>query len=92
MASTPSSSLFIPRATIQSIVDSAGNNDSALKSGLQSILDSGDQLILKSAVELIMNSTAQPPVDTQPSVDTQPPVDTPPDTRPIWPGRIDVIY
>jgi hypothetical protein len=34
IASTPSSSLFIPRDTIQSIVDSAGNNDSALKSGL----------------------------------------------------------
>jgi hypothetical protein len=79
-------SLFISRATVQSILDSA-TGQSTLKSALQSVLDSGDQLILKSTIQSILNSTRQ----STPESTTQP-VPESTDTRPIWPGRPELIY
>jgi hypothetical protein len=112
-----SASLFVPRAAVQSLLDSAGQ--STLRSALQSVLDSGDQLILKSTIQSILESTSQPiprstsqpvpeltpestiqPVpELTPESTIQPvPGSTPestiiiPDTRPIWPGRPELIY
>jgi hypothetical protein len=66
-STSSSASLFIPRSTVQSILDSA-TGQSTLKSALQSVLDSGDQLILKSTIQSILNSTRQstPESTTQP--------------------------
>jgi hypothetical protein len=72
-----SNSPFIPRATIQAIVDSA--SQSVLKSALQSVLDSSGELILKSTIQSILEAPEPTP-------------EPPPDTRPIWPGRIELLY
>jgi hypothetical protein len=84
--STPesSASLFIPRSTIQPILDST--TQSALKSALQSIPDSGDQLILKSTIHSIFDSTHPGPELTPESTPEQTP-----DTRPIWSGSHELI-
>ena len=81
---TASASRFIPRLTVQAILDSATSGQSALKSALQSILDSGDQLILKSTIQSLLDSTAQPQPIPNPAIQ--------PDSRPIWPGRAELIY
>jgi hypothetical protein len=107
---TNSASLFVPRATVQSILDSA--SQSALKSALQLVLDSGDQLILKSTIQSILQLTTQLVPESTPGstielvLESTPgstielvPESTPgstielvPDTRPIWPGRPELIY
>jgi hypothetical protein len=113
-----SASLFIPRSTVQSILDSAAGQ-STLKSALQSVLDLGDQLILKSTIQSILESTSQPVLNStsQPVLNstsqtvvnltsqtvvnsttlpvpesTTLPVPESTDTRPIWPGRPELIY
>jgi hypothetical protein len=113
-----SASLFIPRSTVQSILDSAAGQ-STLKSALQSVLDLGDQLILKSTIQSILESTSQPVLNstslpvlnstsqtvvnsTSQTVvnltsqtivnSTTLPVPESTDTRPIWPGRPELIY
>jgi hypothetical protein len=137
-----SASLFIPRSTVQSILDSA-TGQSTLKSALQSVLDLGDQLILKSTIQSILESTSQTVVNSTtqtvvsstsqtvvnsttlpvpesttlpvpesttlpvsesttlpvPESTTLPvpesttlPVPESTDTRPIWPGRPELIY
>jgi hypothetical protein len=45
-----STSQYIPRSTVQAILDSATSSQSVLKSALQSILESGDQLIPKLTI------------------------------------------
>jgi hypothetical protein len=61
-----SASRFIPRSTIQVILDLAASGQSALKLTFQSVLESGDQLIPKSTIQSILDSTAQPVLDTPP--------------------------
>jgi hypothetical protein len=80
---------FIPRATIQAILDSATASQSTLKLALQSALDSGEQLIPKSTIQSILDSTPQPV--PEPGV-SEPGVPEPADTRPIWPYRPELIY
>jgi hypothetical protein len=82
--------LWIPRSTVQGILDSSTTSQPALKSALNSVLQSSGQFILKSTIQSILNSTK---LTTQPA-----PKSTPestivlPDTRPIWPGRPELIY
>ena len=96
--------LFIPRAAVQAIFDSA-THESALKTTLKSILQSsGDQLILKSTIQSILNSTTklgpelstelspEPAIELGPELSPELSPEPAPDTRPIWPGRIEVIY
>jgi hypothetical protein len=52
------------------------SGQSVLKPLLQSILDSGDELILKSTIKSILDTPPVPPTDT----------------RPIWPGRPELLY
>jgi hypothetical protein len=103
ISTNPDPALYISRSTIQGIVNSATSGQSALKSALQTLLaESIDQHILKSTVQSILNSTAQPGPELPSQPDHQPasqPVSQPgpelpsqPDTRPIWPGRIELIY
>jgi hypothetical protein len=81
-----STSEVIPRATVQAILDSASQSQSALKSALQSVLDIGrSQFIPKETIQIILKSHPTPP-PTKPT--PKPTVDT----RPIWPGRIKLIY
>jgi hypothetical protein len=82
--------LYVSRAVIQSILESAQSTDSVLKAALQSVLDQGKQYILKSTIQSILNSTAQPTLGS--SLTPEPEPELPPDTRPIWPGRIELIY
>ena len=80
--------LFISRAAVQSILNSA--SQSSLKLALQSALDQGGQFILKSAIQRILDSTRQP----SPESPAQSPPQSlqAPDMRPIWPGRPELIY
>lgn len=78
----------IPRATVQAILDSASRStsQSALQSALQSVLDTGNpQFIPKETIQRILESHPAPPP-------TEPVRELTPDTRPIWPGRIELIY
>jgi hypothetical protein len=79
----PSTSLFVPRATVQGILNSAQAGQSALKSALQLVLDSRDQFILKSTIQSILESTSQPDPES---------TSQPLDTCLIWPGRPELIY
>ena len=79
----PSTSLFVPRATIQGILNLAQARQSVLKSALQLVLDSRDQFILKSTIQSILESTSQPDPES---------TSQPLDTCPIWPGRPELIY
>jgi hypothetical protein len=81
-------SQVIPRATVQAILDSASRStsQSALQSALQSVLDTGNpQFIPKETIQRILESHPAPPP-------TEPVRELTPDTRPIWPGRIELIY
>jgi hypothetical protein len=80
--------LFISRAAVQSILNSA--SQSSLKLALQSALDQGGQFILKSAIQRILDSTRQPSPESPPQ--SPPQSLQAPDTRPIWPGRPELIY
>jgi hypothetical protein len=80
--------LFISRAAVQSILNSA--SQSSLKLALQSALDQGSQFILKSAIQRILDSTRQPSPESPPQ--SPPQSHQAPDTRPIWPGRPELIY
>ena len=82
-----SASQYVPRSTIQGLLDSATGSQSALKSALQSVLDSGDQLIPKSTIQSILESTTQPALEPAPE-----PAPEPANTRPIYPGRPELIY
>jgi hypothetical protein len=91
--STNSASLFVPRSTVQGILDSA--SQSALKSALGSVLQLGGQFILKSTIQSILNSTTQPVPEstTQPVPEpTTQPVPESNYTCPIWPGHPELIY
>jgi hypothetical protein len=87
-ASDSEASQVIPRATVQAILDSASRStsQSALQSALQSVLDLGSQLIPKATIQRILESHPAPP--PQPTPELTPTIDT----RPIWPGRIELIY
>jgi hypothetical protein len=100
--SNPNPDLWVPRASVQGILDSAPS-DPALKSAVNSLLQSSGQFILKSTIQSLLNSTpestTQPASEstTQPASEstTQPASDLTiiiPDTRPIWPGRPELIY
>jgi hypothetical protein len=81
-------SQVIPRATVQAILDSASRStgQSALQSALQSVLDTGNpQFIPKETIQRILELHPAPPP-------TEPIREPTPDTRPIWPGRIELIY
>jgi hypothetical protein len=81
-------SQVIPRATVQAILNSASRSTSpsALQSALQSVLDTGNpQFIPKETIQRILESHPAPPP-------TEPVQEPTPDTRPIWPGRIELIY
>jgi hypothetical protein len=83
-----STSQVIPRATVQAILDSASQSQSALKLALQSVLDIGSpQFIPKETIQWILESPAPPPKPTP-----EPTREPTPDTRPIWPGRFELIY
>ena len=87
-ASNSEASQVIPRATVQAILDSASRStsQSALQSALQSVLDTGNpQFIPKETIQRILESHPTPPP-------TEPVRELTPDTRPIWPGRIELIY
>jgi hypothetical protein len=86
-ASNSEASQVIPRATVQAILDSASRStsQSALQSALQSVLDLGSQLIPKATIQRILESHPAPP----PAELVREPT---PNTRPIWPGRIELIY
>lgn len=77
--------MYISREAIQSIIE--GATQSQLKAALQTVLDQGDQFILKSTIQSILDFTSQQPL-TSPT----PEPEQLPDTRPIWPGRIELIY
>src|ERR1700733_3873958 len=83
-------SQVIPRATVQAILDSASRStsQSALQLALQSVFDSGSQLIPKATIQRILESHPAPPPQPTPELIREPT----PDTRPIWPGRIELIY
>ena len=74
-------------ATVQAILDSASQStgQSALQSALQSVLDLGSQMIPKATIQRILESHPAPP----PAELVREPT---PNTRPIWPGRIELIY
>ena len=86
--------MWVPRTTVQSILDSAPS-DLALQSAVDSLLQSSGQYILKSTIQSLLNST--PELTTQPAPESTPEL-TPestiiiPDTRLIWPGRPELIY
>lgn len=84
-------SQVIPRATVQAILNSASRStsQSALQSALQSVLDLGSQLIPKATIQRILESHPAPPPTLPPAEPVREPT---PDTRPIWPGRIELIY
>jgi hypothetical protein len=73
---------------VQAILDSASRStsQSALQSALQSVLDSGSQLIPKATIQRNLESHPAPPPEPTPELELTP------DTRPIWPGRIELIY
>jgi hypothetical protein len=82
-------SQVIPRATVQAILDSSTTGQSALQSALQSVLDRGNpQFIPKEIIQRILESHPAPPPKPTPEPIREPT----PDTRPIWPGRIELIY
>jgi hypothetical protein len=83
-----STSEVVPRATVQAILDSASQSQSALKSALQSVLNLGGQFIPKETIQRILESHPAPPPKSTP----EPIRELIPDTRPIWPGRIELIY
>jgi histone H3/H4 len=85
-----SASQVIPRATVQAILNSASQSSgqSALQSALQSILDLGSQLIPKATIQRILEAHPAPPPEPSPELSPEPS----PDTRPIWPGRPELIY
>jgi hypothetical protein len=73
---------------VQAILDSASQStsQSALQSALQSVLDIGNpQFIPKETIQRILESHPAPPP-------AEPIREPTPDTRPIWPGRIELIY
>jgi hypothetical protein len=86
-----STSEFVHRSTVQAILDSASQStgQSALQLALQSVLDRGNpQFIPKETIQRILEShPAAPPKPTP-----EPIRELTPDTRPIWPGRIELIY
>ena len=74
---------------MQAILDSASRStsQSALQSALQSVLDIGNpQFIPKETIQRILESHPAPPPEPTP----EPTLTI--DTRPIWPGRIELIY
>jgi hypothetical protein len=86
-STSESASLFIPRSAVQAILDSATSGQLVLKSAIQSVLDSGDQLILKSTIQVILESTTQLASESTTQLASESV-----DTRPIWPGRPELIY
>jgi hypothetical protein len=85
-------SQVIPRVTVQAILDLASRStgQSALQSALQSVLNTGNpQFIPKETIQRILESHPAPPPALPPAEPVQEPT---PDTRPIWPGRIELIY
>jgi hypothetical protein len=85
----PSNAILLTNsATVQAILDSASRStsQSALQSALQSVLDRGNpQFIPKETIQRILESHPVPPpaeLTPEPTLDT----------RPIWPGRIELIY
>jgi hypothetical protein len=102
----PNPALWVPRSTIQHIFDST-TKDSAFKSAVKSLLQSSGQYILKSTIQSLLNSAPESTTQPVPESTTQPvpesttqpvPESTPEstiivaDTRPIWPGRPELIY
>jgi hypothetical protein len=97
--SNPDPDLWVPRATIQVILDNNPNIDPTFKSTIDSLLQSSGQFILKSTIGLLLNSipesTTQPASESTTQLASE---STPgstiiiPDTRPIWPGRPELIY
>jgi hypothetical protein len=86
-----STSEVIPRATVQAILDSANRStgQSALRLALQSVLDIGNpQFIPKETIQRILESHPALPPELTPELIRE----LTPDTRPIWPGRIELIY
>ena len=81
--------VIIPRATVQAILDSTSRStgQSALQLALQSVLDLGGQFIPKETIQRILESHPAPP-PTEPTPEPTLTIDT----RPIWPGRIELIY
>src|SRR3979411_1155111 len=86
-ASNSEASQVIPRATVQAVLDSASRStgQSALQSALQSVLDLGSQIRPKVPFQMLLEAPPAPPP-------AEPVREPTPKTRPIWPGRIELIY
>jgi hypothetical protein len=90
----PNPNLWVPRARVQGILDAA-TSDPTLKSAVDSLLQSSGQFILKSTIQSLLNSTPELTTQPAPESPTQPASKSTiiiPDTRPIWPGRPELIY